>query len=170
MAAWNELTNGEEDKVWKRFEKQFCFRPSVHPKHWPGIVEPEDSVTYSIGHVYGDEDQYTLLTNDLSVKLIKAFRECVPGGKSIWVLDWQHPCYRFYPHDDFQFHDEDDWPVPALPNGDYYIFLSPDLEFGVFGHPWEQSMCVFGEPLLEAFDRDLPELFSAKIRIGGVAL
>jgi hypothetical protein len=42
------------------------------------------------------------------------------------------------------------WPVSPFPDGDYYIFLSEDLTSGTFGHPWEQSLCVFGRVLVDA--------------------
>ena len=83
------------------------------------------------------------------------------------MLDWQHPCYLFEPHGEFSFNSEDDWPVPAIPNGDYHIFLSRGMDLGVFGHPWEQTMCVFGQSLLEAFTSDPPELFTKRVRVGG---
>jgi hypothetical protein len=40
------------------------------------------------------------------------------------------------------------WPVEIFPDGDYYVFLSEDMTVGTFGHPWEQTLCVFGDPLL----------------------
>ena len=171
MSAWTELESEEYDRVWDRFYDQFQFRPSVHRWDWPGIVEPEDSVTYSISHVYdGDEEAYVARTNDLGSKLIAAFRRCTPENGFIYVLDWQHPCYSFRPHRGFQFASEEDWPVPALPNGDYYIFLTCDLGTGVFGHPWEQTMCVFGAALREALNSDPPFLFDRVVRVGGKAI
>jgi Protein of unknown function (DUF2716) len=167
MNAWQELSRPEAGPVWDRFYADFQFRPST--TEWPGIREPPDSVTYGIGHVYGDPERYTHLTNDLGTKMVAAFQSCVADGEAILVLDWQHPCYRFVPHAPFAFETEDDWPVPALPNGDYYIFLGGDLSFGVFGHPWEQTMCVFGKPLLTAFGNDLPLLFNRPLRARGKA-
>lgn len=48
-----------------------------------------------------------------------------------------------------------DWRVSAYPNGDYSIFLREDLSEGIFGHPWEQSLCVFGERLVGSLGRTL---------------
>ncbi len=155
----------EYETVWTPFDRQFRFRPSV--RVWPGFDEPVDSVSYDIGHVYGDPEQYARLTLDLCRKLVAALRRCVKVGEFVHVLDWQHPSYRFRPHVPFKYSSEEDWPIPALPNGDYYIFISQDLAFGVLGHPWEQTMCVFGRPLLDAFQQDSPLLFDRPIRIGG---
>ncbi|MBR7837823.1 DUF2716 domain-containing protein [Actinospica durhamensis] len=42
------------------------------------------------------------------------------------------------------------WPTEIYPNGDYCIWLAGDFRNGTFGHPWEPSLCVFGEELLAA--------------------
>lgn len=165
MTAWEELASNDCDSAWDRFESEFAFCPST--TRFPGIREPEDSVTFDISGVYGDAERYQRLTMDLSRKLVAALRRCVPEGGVVHVLDWQHDCFRFVPHASFTFESEEDWPVPALPNGDYYIFLDPDLRFGVFGHPWEQTMCVFGEALVQALQADPPLLFGHPVRVGG---
>jgi hypothetical protein len=168
MRAWEKQPPEDYETVWTPFDRLFNFRPSV--TQWPGYREPTVSVTYHIGHVYGDSDRYVRLTLDLSNKLVAALRKCVAVDEFVNVLDWQHPSYRFWPHLPFNFVREDDWPVPALPNGDYYIFIGTELTFGVLGHPWEQTMCVFGLPLLVAFQQDLPALFDRPIRVGGLAV
>src|SRR5262245_27017664 len=165
MTAWEKLLRWEEDAIWRRFETQFELTPSV--TDWPGIREPEASITYHIGHVFGDAERYDRLTLDLSQKLVHALRRCVPTTGEVNALDWQSQCYRFKPDGLFRFDSEDDWPIPALPNGDYYIFVDPALEFGVFGHPWEQTMCVFGQAIIASFAADLPALFDRPIRVGG---
>jgi len=171
MSAWNQLEETECDAVWNRFYKKFRFKPGVKSSDWPGIVEPAESITFSIGPVYdGHPEAYNRRTHDLGVKLIRAFRRCVGPADTIYVLDWHHPCYSFAPHGEFHFEHEDDWPIPALPNGDYYIFLARDLEWGVFGHPWEQTMCVFGRRVLDAIHSDPRELFTTKVRVGGRAV
>ena len=37
--------------------------------------------------------------------------------------------------------------MPVLPDGVYTLFLAPDGRFGIFGHPWEMTVCVFGREL-----------------------
>ncbi len=46
-----------------------------------------------------------------------------------------------------------------LPNGDHYNFLAPDLRFGVIGNCVEQTICVFGQPLLDLLVGDPPRVF-----------
>tara|TARA_R110002094_G_scaffold64192_6_gene74497 strand:+ start:321 stop:827 length:507 start_codon:yes stop_codon:yes gene_type:complete len=165
MVTWKKQPLGDYDSVWEAFTGRFQFKPST--TQWPGFAEPADSRTYAIGHVYGDPDRYAHLTLDLCTKLVRALRRCIPVGDYVDVLDWQHESFRFWPHEPFEFAAEDDWPIPVLPNGDYYIFVARDFELGVLGHPWEQTICTFGSPLLEAFSQDPPELFDRAIRVGG---
>jgi len=65
----------------------------------------------------------------------------------MYSLDWQHTCYRFDPHIAEGFSS-----ISWYPDGDYYIFLSSDLSFG---HPWQQSLCVFGSSLLGVAEQSL---------------
>ncbi|MBW3623970.1 MAG: DUF2716 domain-containing protein [Armatimonadetes bacterium] len=168
MALWQELISSEYDKVWDRFEHKFRFHSSVQEQHWPGISEPKPSITYSISRIYaGDEAEYDVLESDLNLRTLEAFRRCLPRRERLYALDWQHTCYRFNPHLRFDVSDPDNWWVPVLPNGDYYIFLSPDMKLGLFGHPWEQTLCIFGKPLLEAYERGIPLLFDSPVRING---
>lgn len=166
--SWKELSSAQSDATWDRFIAKFAFRPSTTV--WPGIREPLESVTYQIGGAYGAPDRYARITLDLSHKLVAALQRCVADGDVVHVLDWQHRSYEFDPHVPFSFESANDWPIPALPNGDYYLFLDPELRFGTFGHPWEQSLCIFGQTLVDAIGADLRLLFGRPIRVGGMVV
>ncbi len=167
MTPWKELVDPEREEAWELFYKVLQFRPGMKKCDWPGIHEPDASTTYSISHAYEVEDLYLPRTNDLCTKIKLALMECTDPQDFVYALDWQHPCYKFWPHEPFPFETEDDWPIPPLPNGDYYSFVSPDLTFGVFGHPWEQTMCVFGAKFMRAVDNHLPDLFTEVVRRNG---
>ena len=164
MDVWEALTEAEENEVWRRFRDQFAFRPSTSRREWPGIREPRPSVTYSISGVYGDEGRYVALEADLNAKVLAAFRRCVPPEGRLYALDWQHQGYWFYPHAPNEAANDNAWSVPVLPNGDYYIFLAEDFSFGLFGHPWEQTLCMFGQRLLDAVGAAKPVLFNVVLR------
>jgi hypothetical protein len=176
VGAWQELSSVESSGVWDRFYDRFQFRPSVLPEQWPGIAEPEPSVTYRFEYP-SDPGEVV----DLHESALAAFRACTPPGGRMVVLDWQHACYRFSPHVSFEEWERPDlrnegflpvqpidfadlWLVPVFPNGDYSVFLAPDLSWGLFGHPWEQTICVFGEALLAAFGARPPRLFRDVVR------
>ncbi|MCP5029835.1 MAG: DUF2716 domain-containing protein [Actinomycetia bacterium] len=73
------------------------------------------------------------------------------------------PSFRFYPQHATPPHAINDWLVPVLPDGDYYLYLARDLRFGWLTHPWEQSVCVYG-PLLAEMQQTLDDLGLPVIR------
>lgn len=160
MAAWNSLGLTEYREVWDRFEQAFNFRPSVKPADFPGIDEPSPSVTFALPRV-GVQKRLPTGTEvaDLESAMLAAFRACTSPQERIYALDWHHDSFRLQPHASFE-----EWQVPMLPDGDYYIFLATDFSWGLFGHPWEWTMCAFGMPLLAALKYRSPRLFSTPIR------
>ncbi|MEV7559167.1 DUF2716 domain-containing protein [Streptomyces sp. NPDC089795] len=85
-----------------------------------------------------------------------------PGGRLAW-LDRQHTGYTFDPHR-VGFPGAPDRPGEVYPNGDHYVFLHPGLTFGTFGHPWEETLTVFGAPLLAAVEAELTALLGEPVR------
>lgn len=154
MNAWQLLSQAEYDEVWDRFDEQFDFKPSVYRPDFPGIKEPSPSITYEFDYPISPE-----IIDDLETQTLSAFLSVVSVDEALFVLDWQHDCYSFRPHLPFR-----DWEIPVLPDGDYYIFLAKDFRFGIFGHPWEQTICVWGSELLATFERNKPILFQSPVR------
>lgn len=172
-SAWKEIPyhGASAAPAWAYLDDRLAFRPRVAPDHWPGIVEPYPSITYAIGHIYsGDAVEATQLEDDLAQKTLVAFRSCTDAHHWLYAFDWQHMCYQFYPHQPFHADGVGAWPVPVLPIGDYDIFLAQDFSFGIFGHPWEKTMCVFGQRLLNAFAQAQPILWTRIVRRNGVAV
>ena len=163
--AWEPLPADQYETLWVAVDKEFAFKP--HIKDFPGFAEPAQSITFFIGHIYGEPERYSRLVLDLSEKFLCAFQACTKRDEFLNVLDWQHPSYRFWPHSPFHFQSEEEWLIPILPNGDYYLFLEPNHSFGVLGHPWEKTMCIFGESLLEAIECNRPKVFDRVLRVGG---
>jgi len=159
--AWEELTQEERSAVWDRFYLTFAFHPSTSKKDMPGIREPRPSITWALHpSPWNPQDEAALHR-----RLLAAFRACTAPEEAIYALDWQHPCYWFRPHVSFVPHGPfREWPIPVLPNGDYYIFLARDFSWGLFGHPWEWTMCLFGAPLLAAVAGEQIPLLTSVVR------
>jgi hypothetical protein len=81
----------------------------------------------------------------------------------MYVLDWQHTCFWFFPHRS----GGEQFERSVFPDGDYHIFLAQDFSFGFFGHPWEETVCAFGERLLQAMEQHRPQLFTSVLRRDG---
>jgi len=156
--AWIKLSHSEEDEVWSSVYKRLGFSPSVHEKDFPGYKEPTPSVTYSFKTIWANN--FSKLEADLKQNAHAMFRKATPVGAFVYALDWQHQGYKFYPGAT----QNDEWVIPALPDGDYFLFVEKSLAFGWLGHPWEQTICIFGEPLLTALKTHRPKVFSDPIR------
>ena len=149
------MTKEELDVVWDRFEKKFEFAPSIYKNRWPSIKEPTPSVTFLFDRQI-KTGQDVLDPDEI---FIRAFQRLSHGCKMTYFLDWQHDCYKvknFAP---------DDYHLGVFPDGDYHIWLSEDLECGVFGHPWEKSICVFGDNLMLLTRSMLVDIFGAPVRV-----
>ncbi|MFD0329046.1 DUF2716 domain-containing protein [Streptacidiphilus monticola] len=153
--ALRRLGRAESSEVWDRFDAAFSFRPSI--VDFPGIREPAPSVTWNLASVQtrpggGERPAFVEVVED-------ALAACTPPGQCLFILDWQHTSYAlrpdlpptdmFLPHA-LEGRARPGWPRSPYPHGDYCIFLSEDFTFGSFGHPWEPSLCLFGEALLDA--------------------
>jgi len=160
MDAWIKLSPMESKIIWRKFKKKFQFKPSVHKVDWPGFKEPFYSITYDISSIFGNFNRKNLVI-DLQKKALKAFQTITKPGDMIYALDWQHSCYKFDPR---LSNENDDWKISALPDGDYYIFMTEDLKNGFFGHPWEHTVCILGEMFVKKLKQHFPLIFSKVLR------
>jgi hypothetical protein len=143
----------EHDDIWARFSERFAFRPDT--RQFPGITEPPGSATWHVGDL--DDAQADALSDIVH----KGLRSCVEPGEELYWLDWHHAGYRFDPArvDEAGPH----WPGFVFPGGDYFLYLTGDLRLGTFGHPWEETVCVFGD-LLTRIDAELTAAIGEPIR------
>ncbi|QIB42286.1 DUF2716 domain-containing protein [Streptomyces aureoverticillatus] len=161
-----ELPQAEYRSVWNRFDAEFAFQPSMNPAEWPAIKEPADSVTWSLAAL--DEDPGDVRLDRFVAVVKQGLTACVEPEDRLYALDWQHTSYSFAPHR-VSGRGENSWPLSPYPNGDYYIYLSQDFRLGSFGHPWESSVCLFGQKLLDAVAAELDDVLGPPLR-GGPSL
>jgi hypothetical protein len=157
MDTWAELDRDEYDLVWDRFDDVFEFRPEYHERVKPAISEPSPFVTFNLA-----DDRADARLDAVNALFLNAFRAVIPADGRMFVLDWQHTSYSYFPH-----RGDGKWPLGIYPDGDYFIFLADDFSFGTFGHPWQLSLCVFGQPLLNALDGRLHQLLNVVRSAGG---
>jgi hypothetical protein len=155
--AWIELPRHRHDRVWDAFDEAFEFRPSPSERDWPSFREPAPSATWNIRDLlasfYPWKDPRATPYN---LALLEALREHVGPDEPVLALDWQHASYEFYPHSFRGAEDPAGWCIPALPSGEYHLFVTEDHRLGSLGHPWEGTLCVFGEGFLETYRRLTP--------------
>lgn len=138
---WVELTDAEDDRLWDRVYDQLDFRPTIHHEEMPSFHEPPGSITWRIDH-HDDEDRRDVVDRAARSALASALLAAAADDEYVLALDWQHTSYRVRPAALAASHD---WAVPPMPDGDYSLFLAHDLRFGWLAHPWEPSICVYGD-------------------------
>lgn len=167
--AFTALDAGEYERLWGLVDVQLGFRPSTRSSDWPGFREPEDSITWSVAPLFDDfAERFLDAEIELATQLSAAAGKVRGSDPFLVALDWQHPGYRFVPEIATPPTRESSWPIPVLPDGDYYLYLAADLRFGWLTHPWEQTVCCYGDLLAEmqpVMDRlDLPVLRRSGVR------
>jgi hypothetical protein len=155
--AWIELPADRADRAWDRFVEEFRFRPGTGPDSWPSFREPGPSITWRVREELADFNPWRdPQAAPYNLSLLGALRECVSEGEPVLALDWQHAAYEFYPHRLRRPEVVRGWLIPALPSAEYHLFVTPDHRLGSLGHPWEETVCVFGAGFLEAYLRLTP--------------
>lgn len=153
-AAWSQLAQPDYRVAWTGFESRYGFRASTSSAQWPAIAEPADSLTFDLSSVFEDEGpSFAAAEAAINAEALRTFVNALPN-EPLWALDWQHPAYRFSPAR-FALNPNPEWRVPVFPNGDYYALFTSDFTTGTFGHPWEQSLCIIGRPLINTLGASL---------------
>ncbi|MGV9363822.1 DUF2716 domain-containing protein [Amycolatopsis sp. NPDC003731] len=143
----------EYDELWARFSARFAFRPGM--REFPGITEPPGSATWHVGDL--TDPQLDALEDIVH----KGLRAAVEPGEELYSLDWQHVGYRFDPARVGGAGPRR--PGAVFPDGDYALYLTRDLRLGTFGHPWEETVCVFGD-LRPRIDAELTAAIGEPVR------
>ncbi|MET9568208.1 DUF2716 domain-containing protein [Streptomyces virginiae] len=112
-----------EDLLWDRLEHEFGFGPGT--RNCPGFAAPAPCATWRLT---------STLTDELDLVVRPALRALTGPGERLAWLDWQHTGYTFDPRR-IGSPGAPDRPGEVYPNGDYFLYLHPDLAFGTFATP-----------------------------------
>ncbi|RKS08532.1 uncharacterized protein DUF2716 [Nocardiopsis sp. Huas11] len=148
------LFEPEHDDLWDRFYARFSFAPSVNVH--PAIREPAESVTWFLDGPGPALDQ----------AIVPELLALARADEPLYWLDWNHAGYRFDPSR-VGGPGRPGVPGQVFPDGDYYIYTTADLRLGTFGHPWENTLCVFGRELLDRVEDGVTALLGEPTRRGG---
>ena len=151
------MDEAQEDRIWSKFCEDFAFRASVRREDWPSIREPVHSITWDISAtlMLYESNQAAFEDSERTFKNIlwEGLRATVTPGRVVYAMSWHHRSYMADPRKTSATETAGQWRILVLPVGNYKILISEDFTHGVFCHPWEQSMCVFGRPLLDFLQR-----------------
>jgi hypothetical protein len=143
MKNFRKLNSEEYDKAWDMFYDLFHFKPSIN--EFPAISTEKIQLKFNISKCFSEDFPF----DKLEQFAIDLFTSISKPGDRLYALDWQHECYDFDPRMQPDRNDFDEWIVPALPNGDYYIFLTKDFNNVWFGHPWERTITLIGDDIVK---------------------
>lgn len=139
--AWVELDGEVQRELWNEFATEYGFRRGPDPASWPAIREPAPSLCWALG---------SAPMQPVAQLVCDVLRACTEYWDSVFWHDSVHPSAQYRPHRVTDITDLDGWEYTHYPNGDYLIFVSKDLSFGVVGNHHERSLCFFGETAVQA--------------------
>jgi hypothetical protein len=165
--GWTPIPDAENEELWATFTTRFSFRRSVSRSEGPAITEPTPFVTWSVSGVrelYSmDAQQFRTIEWRSREQLLQALIGLGNLVGRMYALDLNHAGYSFNPNVIAQ-RGVDKWPVPVIPIHNYSLFVNPAFSVGLFDHPWEESICVFGESLVGQLVRNPLPCFGDVIR------
>ena len=165
---WIELNESDYEKIWGKFFKVFGFNYVYPNDRGTGILEPTPSITFSLQKIFADHQAFYKAEKSINVLFHDLFKSLLDSNAWLYALDLNHPAYYFYPHHPSIHKKSFPGCLPHIfPDGDYYIFLAQDFSYGTFGHPLEQTLCVFGQQLIDALAQHQSKFLSNIIRING---
>lgn len=148
--GWILLSDEDMHNAWTEFARRFSFHRATTASGWPGIDEPMASTTWDVTSLFelyeADRPAFQAVENSLRTTLASALKTCTSPGDGVFALNLNHSCYRFDPHRDPE-PEVLSWPISVISVGNYHVFLTEDFASGIFGHPWECSLCCFGVQL-----------------------
>lgn len=162
-SAWQQLDADSYEDAWHRFRKLYGFdRSRALPE--PVIHDPRPSITFDLSRL-GEPQAHSSAVDLINDTALQSFVDALPDMDHMLVLDWQHPAYRLDPRADLADSTPRDpingYPT-VYPDGDYYAYLTPDMKEGTFGHPWEPSLCVIGQRLIDTLGASLSKWLPVK--------
>ncbi|MBG0831674.1 DUF2716 domain-containing protein [Planomonospora sp. ID67723] len=167
--AYMELEGAEYVKAADSFRSKFHFHPSYYSEEWPSIREPKPSFTWSLLEIMNDpieESMEGVKVSRLQSMIEQGISVCTPPGGWVYSIDWYHEAIRFQPRS-VGGSGQRRWPGSIFPDGDYYIYVSEDLSFGTFAHPWEKTLCIFGGELISLVYEGVTAIVGSPVRRDG---
>ena len=153
-----------------------AFEGNLHPLPTPSVEydigsllyvdRPPDGTMAAAIDPGEEQPDFQRLLDDFYSRALEVLRGLTSTEEFVFALTCEYDGYLFWPHRAVP---GEPWPlrVPG-PEAYYSFYAKPDFSWGFF-FGW-YSADVFGQPLLDAFDRNKPELLSKVIAVDGLEL
>lgn len=148
--VWREV---DYDSAWTPFNERFGFVANYYERDLPASQFPPGSLVIDLGPVFEHNGpRFAAGEAAINAAALRAFVWLAEDDELV-ALDWQHPAYRYSPGRQAL---SDGIPaIPVFPNGDYFAHMTPDLGWGTFGHPWQQTFTIWGDDLIATLGAEL---------------
>lgn len=178
-AGWLSLS----PEVWEFAERvevsskiDDAFEGNLHPLPTPSVeydigsllyvARPPDGTMLAAIDPGEEKPDFQRLLDDFYTRALEVLRSLTAPDEFVFALTCEYGGYLFWPHRAVP---GEPWPLRVPGPEAYYSFYStPDFSWGFF-FGW-YSAEIFGQPLLDAFERNKPELLSKVIAADGVEL
>lgn len=141
------------DEAWRPFDAMFHFKPDYYGRQNPAIRLPERALVVDLRPVYeSSEPRFAAGFDAITAAALRAF-VWLAEDEDLVALDWQHECFRYSPS--AQAVSDEPWRITVAPDGDYYAHMTRDLRWGTFGHPWQQTLTIWGDDLIDSLGAEL---------------
>lgn len=148
--VWREV---DYDSAWTPFNERFQFTPDYYERSAAAIRLPQNSLVIDLRPIFEhDGARFAAGEAAISSSALRAF-VWLAEDNEVLALDWQHTAYHYSPSQ--QALSVNAMLVPVFPNGDYFAHMTTDLRWGTFGHPWQQTLTIWGDELIATLGAEL---------------
>ncbi|GAC77901.1 Protein of unknown function [Gordonia malaquae] len=147
---WRE---SDYESTWEPFDRQFAFAPNFYERTAPAIELPVGALVVDLSPIFAHEGpRFASGETAINAAALRSFI-WLAEDEELLALDWQHQTYRYSPAEHVL--QDASMFVPVFPNGDYYAHMPADLRWGTFGHPWQQTLTIWGDELVGTLGAEL---------------
>lgn len=185
LSHYKELEQEQENKLWEiihrdywpRAEEDFRYKELKQASctiflkdHFKKYYDPKRKSFEQ------DDPEYDNFIYQIDEYFFGLFKQIT--DQPIYAMNWNHSCYEIDVQKlDLQLYKKilieensflyekgaNYYLLSIVPDGDYHMFFTKDMKQGVLGHPWEQTLCLFGEDLIKTFKNSYPSNLSQVI-------
>lgn len=126
---------------------------SVDGQTHPAITLPRDRLVIDLASAFVEGPRFVAAQAAINASALRAF-VWLAESVELTAPDWQHTPYRYSPAA-HALSSVDHWRVPVFPDGDYYAHFPADIAWGTFGHPWQETLTLWGDVLIDSLRSEL---------------
>ncbi|WP_445506091.1 DUF2716 domain-containing protein [Niallia sp. 03190] len=146
---WVELTDREEIKLWKSINKKLGVDYKYREFHITNPTIRYQKYKMILPQNFEAIDNFIEEYESIIKRL---FLQLTAPDENIYALKLNSSCYQLNMYSSNTYEGEEEWVVPVYLDGEFYIFISSEMDWGIVIHPEEQFFAFFGSRLIEQLE------------------